>query len=461
MNTTFHCSTQNQKMELSSLFGFLFGFLLSVIVTVIVLLIGFPCFHRHNKVSTNNKSNIKVEDDETTRWVNILLGGTYEMIDLQKELPVILQKSFDESFKPDPNNYIQKITVIKTEISKEAPEFQSVHTTQDVDGSATFLFGLKYNAEILIDMDIECYIPLLGVKAIGAIAKVTKINGFVNVFVPYEHGPIIVSFKDGTEIDINVDLRFGTTEIGTSSLGCVWSKIESFIVYILKHIPIRIDLPWEKKDEGEIAERGLELDNEANQEMPVSKSQIENKENNDINQEEPAEKEANQDMLVSKLQIETKENNYTNQEEPVEKEANQDMLVSKSQIEDKENNDINQEEPVEKEANQDMLVSKLQIETKEKNDINIEETSDHTQVKPENEKGKDITVETTKEKLQIEAKESKEKEINYKGTVSQVDTPNSTILTTTETISMKAKQETELSLSSTTTTTTTQIKTTE
>ena len=403
MNTTFHCSTQNQKMELSSLFGFLFGFLLSVIVTVIVLLIGFPCFHRHNKVSTNNKSNIKVEDDETTRWVNILLGGTYEMIDLQKELPVILQKSFDESFKPDPNNYIQKITVIKTEISKEAPEFQSVHTTQDVDGSATFLFGLKYNAEILIDMDIECYIPLLGVKAIGAIAKVTKINGFVNVFVPYEHGPIIVSFKDGTEIDINVDLRFGTTEIGTSSLGCVWSKIESFIVYILKHIPIRIDLPWEKKDEGEIAERGLELDNEANQEMPVSKSQIENKEKNDINQEEP----------------------------------------------------------VEKEANQDMLVSKLQIETKEKNDINIEETSDHTQVKPENEKGKDITVETTKEKLQIEAKESKEKEINYKGTVSQVDTPNSTILTTTETISMKAKQETELSLSSTTTTTTTQIKTTE
>lgn len=233
-------------MGFSSIAAFLAGLLFSVVLIVILLLIGVPYARAPRACAAPAESSIRAEDDESAEWANALLRSVYAKLDLGTELPDILQRSFDESFRSDPANIIQKITVVNTEVGGAPPVLERVRSVREADGCARVTLGVKFNADIAIDMDVECSIPFLGVRTLGLIARVTRVDGFASVFVPREEGAIVITLQDGTALDVNIDMGIGQTAVGTSTLGPVWDMIQSVLISIMKRLPIRVYLPWEK-----------------------------------------------------------------------------------------------------------------------------------------------------------------------------------------------------------------------
>ncbi|KAH0785670.1 hypothetical protein GPJ56_010420 [Histomonas meleagridis] len=286
---------------ISSILFFIFGVIIAILLAVIIILLAFPFPKDRNKIVKNEKNTVTKEIDETAHWVNHILKNVLKGIDISTHLPTILQKSFNEQYKPDPKNTIQRISVVEASMSSKPPIFQDVHTIDGEDGTATSTLGIKYDSEIVIDLDIECLIPMLGVKTIGAIAKVTKIDGFADVSVPYEYGPIVIKFRNGTQIDIDVAMRFGQTAIGTANLGFVWKGIQKLVVAMLKQMPYRIEFPFEKyaattaeEEEEEKHEEPKEEEKEENAEdVSASKDDKDASDKSDENEADSDKEESN------------------------------------------------------------------------------------------------------------------------------------------------------------------------
>lgn len=229
---------------LLSVLEFIFGFLLSLLVICIFMIIGLPSIQRRNKISENLVLSEDVEKEEDTQWVNQLLDAVFKnsKIDISNIVKEGLQNLFDNSCKE--NEYIKKVEIVNVEMPKESPYFQNAKTIENTDGDASFLLGITYKPEIHIFINISVTCKLVDIT-IPIFVKISQIDGFVELSIPFEKGPFTFKLVDGTQI--NISACFGENGYGISAniFNYLCKTCESFIIWAIKDFPFIYAFPWE------------------------------------------------------------------------------------------------------------------------------------------------------------------------------------------------------------------------
>lgn len=234
-------------MFLFSALLFSIGFIFGIIAWFLLC----PYKQKRNSVVKNEEERNTFESEvtESTSWINQILVNTYSRLKFKKRLIKVLQSMFDQQFHEDPKDTIQKIHVLKADISSTPPIFDQINTRSDDTVTSTEI-KFDYQSEMDIDIDIDLLLYVVGKKTAGARLHVRRIAGCLEVKVPYKDGPVVIIMKRGTTLDFDVGARVGSiVDFGTDGvIEGIWTRLKSYIISMVEGMEFEMNIiPKEKK----------------------------------------------------------------------------------------------------------------------------------------------------------------------------------------------------------------------